>query len=248
MHLAGAIILITGSSHGIGADIARALHALGSRVILHGRDGGAALSAELGVPGVAADLAEPGAAVELYQQANQLHGYLDVIVHCAGLGHFGAVAEMDPAEISRMLALNLQAPIELTRAALPDMISVATGHIAFVASIAGLIGVADESVYSASKSGLVGFADGLRLEVARHGVGVSVICPGAVETDFFRVRGAPYTRRFPRPVKPAHVAQQVVNSIEHNRARKVMPRWLALAPAVKAIAPTAYESLAHRFG
>jgi short-subunit dehydrogenase len=77
---------------------------------------------------------------------------------------------------------------------------------------------------------------------------VSTVSPGAVATDFFAGRGAPYDRRVPRPLDPRRVAEAVVHGIEAGRPRAVLPRWLALAPAVRAVAPGAYDALARRFG
>jgi short-subunit dehydrogenase len=103
-------------------------------------------------------------------------------------------------------------------------------------------------VYSATKAAEVTFADSLRLELAGSGVGVSVVSPGAVRTDFCATRGQPYRRRFPRPINPDRVAAAVVRSVARERPRAVVPRWLAIAPAAQALVPPAYRALAERFG
>jgi short-subunit dehydrogenase len=92
------------------------------------------------------------------------------------------------------------------------------------------------------------FAESLRLELTRSGVGVTQVLPGAVDTPFFTTRGRPYDRRFPRPVRPDRVAAATVEAIRHDRAVVTVPRWLALASVVRAAAPGAYRRLAVRFG
>jgi short-subunit dehydrogenase len=154
-----------------------------------------------------------------------------------------------PADTAdRLLALNLRAPIMLTRALLPGMLERGNGRVTLLASVAGHTGVAHESVYAASKAGLIVFAESLRLEVAGSGVGVAVVSPGAVATEFFGRRGVPYDRRFPRPVSPARVAGAVLDTLEGDRDDLVVPRWLAVAPRIRALAPRTYRSLARRFG
>jgi short-subunit dehydrogenase len=155
---------------------------------------------------------------------------------------------MGGRRIEELIKVNVRAPIELTRYLLPGMLAAGHGHVCFIASIAGLTGVAHEAVYSATKAAEVTFADSLRLELAGTGVGVSVVAPGAVSTQFCATRGQPYRRRFPRPISADRVAAAVVRGMDRDRAQIVVPRWLAIAPAVQAFAPSAYRALAHRFG
>ncbi|MGX7681113.1 SDR family NAD(P)-dependent oxidoreductase [Jatrophihabitans sp. DSM 45814] len=248
MQINGAVALVTGSSRGIGAALARLLAGAGATVIPHGSLGAEQVADELGVRGLAADLTEAGAPAELYQQARALHGRLDLLVHSAGVGHYGDLASTPAAEIDRLLDINLRACMHLTRLALPDMLQAGAGHLCFIASIAGLVGVRHEAVYAATKAGVVGFADSIRLEVGGRGIGVSTICPGAVDTEFFLRRGANYDRGHPQPITAEAVAAKAMRAIERDQARSVVPRWLAVAPAMKALLPGIYEPLARRFG
>lgn len=250
MRLADAVVLIAGSSGGIGSACASAISRRGARVIVHGRpsDRLETVAAEAGAKWLTADLSRPGAAQELAEMAREIHGRVDAVVHCAGVGWLGEVQSMPAERIDELVAVNLTAPMQLTRAVLGDMQARGTGHLCYLASIAGWVGVAHEAVYSAAKAGVITFADSLRAELAGSGVGVSVVSPAAVRTPFFDRRGAAYDRRFPRVVEPARVADAVVRAIERDVAHQMIPRWLAVAPAMRTAAPGAFRALNQRFG
>jgi short-subunit dehydrogenase len=122
------------------------------------------------------------------------------------------------------------------------------GAVCFVTSIAGRTGVAGEAVYSATKAGLDAFAESLRAETAGSGINVGVVVPGVVDTGFFDARGRPYERKRPRPIPPDVVAEAVVLAVERGQAEAWVPRWLRIAPTVRALAPGAYRRLVLRFG
>ncbi|MGI8759821.1 MAG: SDR family NAD(P)-dependent oxidoreductase [Jatrophihabitantaceae bacterium] len=246
MRLADASALVTGSSRGIGAAVARALAARGARVVLHGRDGDRlrALAAELDAVAHTVDLLDPSGPATLAAHA----GPVDILVHSAGVGWRGSLRQMSGKDVDRLLTVNLRAPLELTRALLPAMVEAGRGHVAFVTSIAGLSGVAHEAVYSAAKGGLAIFADALAAELAGTGVTVSSIAPGAVDTDFWTTRGAAYGRRCPRLISAQRVGELLVRDIERGDGARVVPRWLAIAPAVRAVAPGLYRRRAPRLG
>lgn len=250
MELSEAVILLTGSSQGIGEACAAELSARGARVVLHGRSADVlgTVAADLGAKVVAADFTDDRAPTALARAARDIYGRVDAVVHCAGVGWYGSTAAMPQTKVEELLQVNLRAPIRLTRALLPDMVARSSGHIAFVASIAGLTGVVGEAVYSATKAGLITFADSLRMELHNTGVGVSVISPGAVRTEFFAHRGTPYERRIPRPMSAERVASAIVHGLERGTGDSVLPRWLAIAPAIRAISPRVFEALNRRLG
>jgi short-subunit dehydrogenase len=241
--------LITGASSGIGAETARRLAAGGATVLLHGRDQGRleALATETGGTALAGELAEPGAAQALAEQALAVSGRVDVLVNNAGLGWAGPLPEMPRADITRLVAVNLVAPIELTRALLPGMVARGSGRVVFVTSIAGRTGVAGEAVYAATKAGVDAFADSVRFELHGTGVGVGVVVPGVVQTAFFERRGRPYGRSRPRPVPADRVAAAVVRAVTEDGDLYV-PRWLRVPVALRGAAPGLYRALATRFG
>ncbi|GAB3692247.1 SDR family NAD(P)-dependent oxidoreductase [Saccharopolyspora tripterygii] len=224
--------LVTGASSGIGAAIAIRLAADGCRVVLAGRDRARldALAERTGGSAVSADLTT---AEGLHRVAEAGRG-VDLLVHSAGVGWAGEFREMRPERVAELVALNLTAPILLTRAVLPP-------RAAFVASVA-VVGVRDEEVYSATKAGLRAFAASL----AHSGIATTAVFPGAVRTPFFRDRD--YRRRFPRMVEPEQVADALVDAVLRGRSEVFVPRWLTVADRVHGALPAVFHRLAGRFG
>jgi short-subunit dehydrogenase len=247
MRLQGAVSLVTGASSGIGQALALRLVASGARVFAAGRDEHA-LAAVPGATRLVADLADPSAPERLARQVLDEAGRVDLLVNNAGSGWAGVLAQQPPAVVDQVLAVNLRAPIQLTRAILPAMLQQGQGRLVFITSIAGRLGVREEAVYAASKAGLDVFAESLRLELAGIGVGVTTVVPGVVATPFFDRRGRPYPRRRPRPLPAARVADAILAAIEANRAEVYVPGWLRLPVAVRALVPAGYRRLARRFG
>lgn len=250
MRLDGAVAVVTGASHGIGRATAHALAARGATVVaagLHEADL-AGLVAAIGGSSLPVDVRDPAHAEDLIKHAVDRHGRLDVVVANAGVGHAGPVAEMTPERICDLVDINVRAPLLLTRAALPGMLERRRGAIVLVSSIAGRMPVTGEAVYSATKAAIEAFAEPLREELRGTGVTVSTVAPGVVATRFFDERGAPYQRRYPRPVAPERIAAAIVRSAESGTPQSVVPRWLALPARVRDVAPGAFRALARRFG
>ncbi|NMH97580.1 SDR family NAD(P)-dependent oxidoreductase [Pseudonocardia acidicola] len=240
MRPAGRLAVITGASSGIGAAVADRLAGEGCPLILVGRDRARldAVAARTGGRPVTADLSEPAGIDAVCDVAD---GRAALLVHGAGVGAAGPLADIPAATVGELTAVNLLAPVQLTRALLPTL-RAEHGHVVFVASIAA-IGVANEAVYSATKAGLRGFADALRVEAD---IGVTTVLPGAVDTPYFERRGRGYHRRFPRPVTAERVAAALVDAVRHNRAEVFVPRWLAVGARVHGLAPATFTRLSRR--
>jgi short-subunit dehydrogenase len=250
MRVDGSVALVTGASSGIGREVALRLARAGARVLAHGRDEAALaeLAGRTGATPLVADLAEAGAAERLAAAALAVTGRVDILVSNAGIGWAGRFADMPPDVAGRLLAVNLAAPIALTRALLPHLLDGGPGYLMFVTSIAGRMGVAGEAVYSASKAGLDSFAESLRFELAGGPVRVGVLVPGVVDTAFFTRRGRPYDRGRPRPIPAAGVAAAVLRMIASGRTESYAPGWLRLPVAVRGTLPGVYRRLGARFG
>ena len=185
-------VLVTGASRGLGAALARELLARGHGVVLSARsaDGLAratdALRAEHGgrVAWIAADLTDPAAAESLIAQVHSRFGAVDALVNNAGSGAFKALAEWTSREVCDCVHLNLLAPMLLARAALPAMIARRRGLIVNVASDLARRPLAQMAPYVATKFGLLGFSGSLLREAKAHGIKVTSVLPGIIDTAF----------------------------------------------------------------
>lgn len=248
MRLSGSVIVVTGASRGIGRATAELLAGQGSTVVCTGRDAAALaeLADRIGGSWLTADLTDADAADRVVQHALASYGRLDAVVANAGAGHVGAFIDMAPADIGRLVELDLRAPMLLARAAVPVL--PAGGAMVFVGSIAGAVGVPGEAVYSACKAGLAAFAEVLAEELHGQRIAVATVLPGVVDTDFLRQRAVPYDRRFPRPMPPERAARAVLAALAGGRRRRFQPRWLAIPAWLSAALPGIYRRLARRFG
>ena len=184
--LTGKSALVTGATGGIGAAIARALHAQGARVALTGRReaGLAALAAELGERAFVApaDLSDPAAPAALVEAVEGAFGSLDILVNNAGLTRDGLALRMGDKDWADVIEVDLTAPFRLARASLRGMMRRRSGRIVSIASIVGVTGNAGQANYAAAKAGLIGMSKALAQEVAPRGVTVNVVAPGFVRT------------------------------------------------------------------
>lgn len=246
--LSGASVLLTGASSGIGHATAVAMAARGARLTVTGRDRERLerLAADVGARAVPADLTDPGATDRLAESV-LAEGVPDVVVHNAGVGHVGAADSTGHDVLERLVRVNLASVVQLTRALLPAM-RPRGGHLVFVTSIAAHLGVPEESAYAATKAALAVYAASLRSELSGDGIRVTEVAPGIVDTEFFARRGAPYERRFPRPMPAAKVADRLVAAVEQDRAQVVVPAWLRLPIALRSVAPNLYARMESRWG
>lgn len=240
MRLGGAVCLVTGASSGIGRAAAAALAARGARVVALGRD--AARLEGVGERQLVCDLAEPGAAERAAAEA----GAVDVLVNNAGFGWAGPFPETPYVE--RLVAVNLVAPVLLARALVPGMVERGQGRVVNVASIAGFVGPREEAVYAAAKGGLVAFSEALRYELGGTGVGVTLVAPGVVATEFFERRGTPYRRSWPRPLPAERVGEAIAAAVERDRDEVFVPAWLAGVARLRGAAPGLFRALTGRLG
>jgi 3-oxoacyl-[acyl-carrier protein] reductase len=184
--LDGKTALITGASGGIGAAIARTLHAQGAIVVLSGTRAEAleALVAELGGRAHAcpADLRDPAAPDALVAAAEAAAGPLDILVNNAGFTRDMLALRMKDEDWQAVLDVDLTAPFRLARAAMRGMLRRRSGRIIGIASIVGATGNPGQANYAAAKAGLVGMTKALAQEVGARGITVNIVAPGFVET------------------------------------------------------------------
>lgn len=222
-------ILITGATSGIGLALAEHYARAGWRVIGHARHPrtGDWVHADL----AAADCAS---AIASQLQAHAVHG-LDVLIHNAGIGWFGDVAQQPMDDIYAQFTINLASPLALTHALLP-LINAAHGRIAFVSSVASALPVADYAVYAATKAALDGFARALAAELPGR---VLVLWPGGTRTGMHARAGVPAQRLArQRLAEPQAVAAAIARATAAGRSRSIgaggtVARWAGThAPAL----------------
>ena len=241
----GAVAVVTGGSRGIGREVARQAAAKGARVGLVARSGPdlEAVLKEIGGRGAVAiaDVADQQATEQALAQLAAALGPVDILVNNAGIGSYGRVSDLPVEEFERVMRVNYFSAVYATKAVLPSMLERRRGHVVNLASIAGRIGAPMEAAYSASKFAMVGFTEALAFEVGPLGVGVSMVNPGPVETDFFDTRGHAYEGSYPKPVTAKRVADSVIEVVESEGLERVIPRALRPAIVFRHMAPLIYR-------
>lgn len=247
LDLRGARALLTGATGGLGHAIARALRQRGCDLVLTGRrvDVLEPLATELGATSIAADLSDPAEVDRLLAEA----GAVDVLVANAALPASGPLLEFTPEQVRRALAVNLEAPILMARAAALGMVERGRGHVVLVGSVAGIAASAKTPMYNATKFGLRGFALGFRGDLRGTGVGVSIVEPGFVREAGMFVEGGGALPRGVRTVSPEDVADGVLRAIDRDRAEVVVaPTEMKLAAALGGVLPELSAAVQRRLG
>lgn len=247
MNLGGRTVLLTGATGGIGHAIARALTARGARVLLTGRraDLLEPLAAETGGRAIPCDLSDPAEVARLADEAADV----DVLVANAALPASGHLHSFSQAEIDRALQVNLHAPIMLSRRLSESMAARGEGHIVLVSSMAGKSAAVGSSIYSATKFGLRGFGLGLREDLRRQGVGVSVIYPGFISDAGMFADAGVALPGYVGMRTSGDVAAGVIAAIEKNRGEvDVAPLSMRAGAAAAGLAPELAARVQRRLG
>ncbi|HVW57230.1 MAG TPA: SDR family oxidoreductase [Rhizobiaceae bacterium] len=188
--LKGKIAAITGAASGIGLASAKAMLAAGVRVVLVDRDEDALkrICGELGDQAVplVIDLTDPKSVQTMMPRILETCGRLDIFHANAGAYVGGSVLEGDPDSWDRMLNLNINAAFRTVHAVLPHMVERGSGDVIVTSSIAGLVPVVWEPIYTASKHAVQAFVHTVRRQVAKHGVRVGAVAPGPVVTALLK--------------------------------------------------------------
>lgn len=243
-------VLLTGATGGIGQATARALLRAGASLLLVGRSEGALdeMSRQLTAAGasasrvrwIAADLTLAKDLQRLVVEAARLD--CNVVIHGAGLPAFGAFQTLPAADIRSVLQTNLEVPVLLTQALLPRLLTLPQAQIVCVGSALGRMGLPGFSVYSASKFGLLGFAEALRRELADTTVRVQYIGPRTTRTRF----NAPAVTAYNRATgtnedTPEFVANAIVQLITDGTAERFLGFPERLAVRLNALAPAWFD-------
>ena len=185
--LTGKTALVTGATGGIGAEIARTLHARGAHVVLSGtreavlQDLAASLKERVSV--AAANLSDPAAVDGLIEAAETAAGTpLDILVANAGITRDGLLMRMKDDDWETVIKVNLESYFRLSRAAMRGMMKRRFGRIIGITSVVGVMGNPGQANYAASKAGMIGFSKALAQEVASRGITVNCVAPGFIES------------------------------------------------------------------
>jgi NADP-dependent 3-hydroxy acid dehydrogenase YdfG len=220
--LEGKVAFVTGASSGIGAAVARALHAEGVKLGLASRS-----AADLGIADSAIeacdvrDLAQVEAAVAATVER---HGGLDIVVANAGVGSWGRFEDTSAEDLDEMLDVNVRGLFNTVRATLPHLRSRGGGDIVTLASEAGRRGLPDEAAYVATKFAQVGFTRSLDHELRGSGIRCCNICPGGVATNFGMGRGlrTPDMPELAEMMCPEDVADTVLFALTRPRHYRML--------------------------
>jgi NAD(P)-dependent dehydrogenase (short-subunit alcohol dehydrogenase family) len=236
--LRGKRCLITGAASGIGRATAIAAAAKGAELYLTDVQSEAleGVAVEIRQSGgevafvKAADVADHAAVVAMAAEIHDAHGSMDVVMNIAGISTWGRIEQLEHRHWQQIIDINLMGPISVLECFVPPMIEAGRGgHLVNVSSAAGLFGLPWHAAYSASKFGLRGVSEVLRFDLRRHGIGVSLVCPGAVKTPLMgtvEIVGVDQESRRIRKlvdrfgdhaVSPERVAGKILRGIERNR-------------------------------
>ena len=184
------VALVTGASRGIGRAIAAALGRAGAAVAVAARSEEPlkALAEEISTSGgkavaIPADIADEDAVLELFKTIDEQLGPVDVVINNAGMGRPGLVAEFSREDLDEILAVNVRGTFLCCREAMKRMVPRESGYIINVSSVVGFKGYPNQAAYGASKHAVMGLTKSLAAEAHPHGIRVSAVLPGGVDTD-----------------------------------------------------------------
>ncbi|MBI2221487.1 MAG: SDR family oxidoreductase [Acidobacteria bacterium] len=254
---AGQTVLITGAASGLGRQLARGAAGAGAAVVLWdiNEQGMSAVARELRAESASwvhsrvVDVSDRTAVYTAAAALSAVYRPIDILINNAGIVTGRPLLEIPDDRIQATFAVNTLALYWTTKAFLPEMIRRGRGHIVTIASAAGLIGVARQSDYSASKHAAVGFDESLRSELRRTApfVQTTVVCPYYIDTGMF----AGVTSRFPLllPIlQEQKVADRVLRAIRRDERRVLMPPLVRLLPALRLLPAPLFDRVADLFG
>ena len=219
----GKVAVITGGSKGIGAAIARALHAEGASVGLASRSGD-----DLGLErslGVVTDVRDRGQVQAFVDATAERFGGIDIVIANAGVGSYGKLVDLPPDHLDEMIDTNVKGVMYVAAAGVPYLIERGGGDFVSIASEAGRRGLPNEAVYCGSKFAQVGFTRALDHELRPLGIRCTNLCPGGVHTEFAIGDGRGRTADMPElagMMSPEDVADAAVFVLSRPRGHRIL--------------------------
>lgn len=250
--LTGQTVLITGAGSGIGRLLAHGAAARGARVVIWDLSEGAAetVRGEIVAHGGRAEahVVDVSDRTSVHRAAAET-GAVDVLINNAGVVTGKKLLDASDEAIERTFRVNTLALYWVTRAFLGGMIERRRGTVVTIASAAGLVGVAKQTDYSASKFAAFGFAESLRVELAKERTGVNslVVCPYFISTGMFEGVRTKYPRLLPI-LTPDYVARKTLTAIERGARTLILPRSVRLLPPARVLPARMFDGLMNRLG
>jgi NAD(P)-dependent dehydrogenase (short-subunit alcohol dehydrogenase family) len=228
--LEGKVAVITGAAGGIGRSLARELAGRECSVVLADINADLLKETEIELRAAGArvvarpiDVRSAGEVRSLIEDTRRDLGRIDYLFNNAGVNVFAEIADTSLEDWNRLIDVNLRGVVHGVHAAYPIMRKQGFGHIINTASVAGLIPTAAEGAYAATKHAIVGLSSALHVEAKSFGVGVSVVCPGLVDTPI--LRSTKYVNFEPdtivntapeKPIPPQKAAQMILHGVDRN--------------------------------
>lgn len=248
--LSGLNVFLTGAASGIGRATAEMAGAQGAVLHLTDLDGPRLDEVVTGIRqrggtvayAAPADVSDLAAVRRVAAEVTATSGPMDVVMNIAGISTWGTVQSLEHHHWQRLVDVNLMGPVHVIETLVPPMVEAGRGgHLVNVSSAAGIIGMPWHAAYSASKFGLRGVSEVLRFDLARHGIGVSLVCPGGVATPLTETvtiagidKATPRFERLharfrARAVTPTQAAESILAGVRRNRY------WVYTSPDIRVI-------------
>jgi len=238
-------VLITGGARGIGKEIGRAFGAAGWEVVLTDIDAEALeeARAELAAEGMTAygyrmDVTDPASIESARAALLEEVGRVTAIVNNAGIVYGGPFLDVPLEKHHLTYRINVEGTVNVTHAFMSQVLDSPKGHLVFLASASGFIGLPNGSTYASSKWAAIGFAESIRAELRQQGVKhvhVTTVCPSYVDTGLFEGAEAPATTRM---LQPAELAAQILEAVEKEQVWLLTPATVKLTPMIRNLLPT----------
>lgn len=253
MNMNGKVVVITGASGGLGAQIAHDAASRGARPVLVARSIEKLASVKASIEQqwqvspllYSLDVGSLDEVKKVFSEITETVS-VDVLINNAGYGVFDYFVEADLRDLAGMFQTNVMGLMACTQAVLPQMMKKRRGHIINIASQAGKISTPKSSGYAASKHAVLGFSNGLRMELADSGIHVTTVNPGPIATNFFSIadKSGTYEKNIKKwMLSPEFVSGKIISAIERPVREINLPAWMNMGSTLYQLFPRLVERL-----